>query len=75
MLHASPDIVAIVLKILREQSETERVSAVGAAGAQAPFIHLGGWKALQRAADFIHNRVDDFNHMISEHAVQSVEHQ
>jgi len=75
MLHASPDVIAVICKILREQSESERVSAIGARGKQDPFVHLGAWKALQRAADFIHNRVSDFDYMISEFATQSVESQ
>jgi len=75
MLHASPDVAAIICKILREQSENERVSAIGAPGKQAPFVHLGAWKALQRAADFIHNRIDDFSHMMSEYASQPIEDQ
>lgn len=65
-LHASHTATLIVAKILREQSEGERVAAIGAGADRDSYVHLGAWKALQRAADFLTNRISDFDHMIQE---------
>ena len=75
MLHASPELLQVIMKILREQSEGERVSAIGAEPDRASYVHLGAWKALQRAADWLHNRADLYAHMAAEYGALSIEDQ
>ena len=75
LLYNHKDVACVVCKLIREHAETERISAIGAPRTRDSFIHLGAWKALQREADFIQNRVNDFENMLAEYAAQPVEDQ
>lgn len=75
ILFQNPNVACVVFEILKNQAETERVLAIGAPADREAFVHLGAWKALQRAADFIRNRADDFGHMLSEYESQPIEDQ
>jgi len=75
IVHQSKNAACVVSKWLKEMAESERVSAIGASADRESYVHLGAWKALQRAADFIQNRVSDFDHMLAEYAAQPIEDQ